>query len=139
MTEINDNFSDMETTVRGVALTFTRYDVDGSKGGSIWIQRPNSGRNPDNLGFELLKIKIPYELFDQQKAKLEEGDFSFPTSVEILCDVVMGSQNKSVLWATSVRHLPPIPSPSSVNTRTSAQSGTPAAIPPTPTPKPVGS
>lgn len=94
----------MQTVVKGQVESLTRYEIDGdNKGGSIWVSKPNTGKNPNNLGNELIKIKMPFEMFDQQKAKAQAGEITFPCQMEILCEVTMGGQNKAVLNALSMK------------------------------------
>ena len=98
---------DMQTTVTGQVESLTRYEIDGdNKGGSIWVSKPNSGKNPNNLGNELIKIKMPFEMFDEQKAKVQSGVLTFPCQMKIVCDVNMGGQNKAVLVAVSMELIP---------------------------------
>lgn len=105
MSEQQNSFlSDMQTIVTGKVESLTRYEIDGdNKGGSIWVSKTNSGKNANNLGNELMKIKMPFEMFDQQKAKVENGELTFPCYMEILCEITMGGQNKAVLNAVSMR------------------------------------
>jgi hypothetical protein len=104
---------DMQTTVTGKVLSLTRYEIDGdNKGGSIWVSKPNSGKNDNNLGDELIKIKMPFEMFDQQKDKVKSGEIVFPCHMEILCEINMGGQNKAVLNALSMRQIKPDNKPS---------------------------
>lgn len=110
MTNQNSFLGDMQTVVRGQVESLTRYEIDGeSKGGSIWLSKPNSGKNPNNLGNELIKIKMPFEMFDQQKAKVESGELTFPCQMEILAEVSMGGQNKAVVTALSMKQIQPEP------------------------------
>jgi len=95
--------SEMQTTVVGQVESLTRYEMEGNKGGSIWVSKPNSGKNENVLGRELMKIKMPFAMFDQLKAKQESGELVFPTQMEILCDIDMGGGNKAVLSAVSIR------------------------------------
>lgn len=106
----NSFLSDMQTVIRGKVESLTRYEIDGdNKGGSIWVSKPNSGKNPNNLGNELIKIKMPFEMFDQQKAKVESGELIFPCQMEILAEISMGGQNKAVLIALSMKPIQPEP------------------------------
>jgi hypothetical protein len=107
MSEQNNSFqSDMQTVVTGKVESLTRYEIDGdNKGGSIWVSKPNTGRNLNNLGNELIKIKMPFEMFDQQRLKVEAGEIKFPCYMEILAEITMGGQNKAVLSAISIRYL----------------------------------
>lgn len=95
---------EMQTVIKGKVESLTRYEIDaGSKGGSIWVTKPNSGRNPNVLGSEIIKIKMPFEMFDQLKAKQDAGELQFPEMMEILCDIDMGGQNRAVLSAVSIK------------------------------------
>ncbi|MCQ8130513.1 hypothetical protein [Methylomonas rivi] len=94
----------MRTTVVGNVESVTKYEIDaGSKGGSIWVTKPTTGKNLNVLGNEIIKIKMPHEMFEQLKNKQESGEYSFPMVMEILCDIDMGGQNRAVLSAVSVR------------------------------------
>ena len=99
---------EMQTIVTGKVESLTRYEIDnGSKGGAIWVTKPNSGKNPNVLGSEIIKIRMNYEMFDQLKAKQDAGEIQFPTVMEILCDIDMGGQNRAVLTAVSIKkHIP---------------------------------
>ncbi len=102
--EQNSFLADMQTVITGKVESLTRYEIDGdNKGGSIWVSKPNSGKNPNNLGNELIKIKMPFAMFDQQKAKQESGEITFPCQMQILCEISMGGQNKAVLNALSLQ------------------------------------
>ncbi len=104
--QINQNsfLGDMQTVIRGQVESLTRYEIDGdNKGGSIWVSKPNTGKNPNNLGNELIKVKMPFEMFDQKKAEVDAGKLFFPCQMEILCEINMGGQNKAVLTALSMK------------------------------------
>jgi len=103
-TNQNSFLGDMQTVIRGQVESLTRYEIDGdNKGGSIWVSKPNTGKNQNNLGNELIKIKMPFEMFDQKKAEVEAGKLYFPCQMEILCEITMGGQNKAVLTALSMK------------------------------------
>lgn len=110
---------DMQTVITGQVESLTRYSIEDNKGGSIWLSKPNSGKNENNLGNELIKIKMPFEMFDQQKAKVDSGELSFPSHFEILCEISMGSGNRAVFTAISMKpiksdnpsQLPPVNNP----------------------------
>ena len=94
----------MRTTVIGNVESVTKYEIDaGSKGGSIWVTKPNTRKNPNVLGYEIIKIKMPFDMFDQLRARVESGEYVFPMLMEILCDIDMGGQNRAVLSAVSIR------------------------------------
>jgi len=94
----------MQTTLIGNVICLTKYEIDANtKGGSIWVQTPNSGINQDILGDELIKVKMPFEIFAQQKAKVDAGELKFPAQMELLVQVSVGSQNKAALNLVSMR------------------------------------
>ncbi|WAR44574.1 hypothetical protein [Methylomonas rapida] len=94
----------MRTTVIGNVESVTRYSIDAdSKGGAIWVTKPNTGKNSNVLGNEIIKVKMPFDMFPQIQAMQESGDITLPQVMEILCDVDMGGQNKAVLSAVSIR------------------------------------
>lgn len=109
--------SEMQTVITGKVESLTRYEIDnGSKGGSIWVTKPNTGKNPNVLGNEIIKIKMPFAMFDQLKSKQEAGEITFPTMMEILCDIDMGGQNKAVLSAISIKkYIPDTPAKPNLN------------------------
>lgn len=45
---------------------------------------------------------MPFAMFDQQKAKVEANELQFPCTMQILCEISMGGQNKAVLNALSM-------------------------------------
>lgn len=101
---LNGFLNAMQTTVIGNVVSVTKYEIDaGTKGGSIWVTKPTSGMNDNVLGEELIKIKIPYELFDQLKQKVEAKEMQLPGLAEILVNIDMGGQNKAALTAISIR------------------------------------
>jgi len=109
----NSFLGDMQTVIRGQVESLTRYEIDGdNKGGSIWVSKPNTGKNPNNLGNELIKVKMPFEMFDQKKAEVEAGKLFFPCQMEIFCEINMGGQNKAVLTAISMK--PYVPEPDQI-------------------------
>lgn len=109
----------MQTTVVGMVRSFTRYEIDAAtKGGSIWVTSPNTGMNPDVLGEEIIKIKMPHAMFDQQREKLEQGLIQIPGMFEILAQITMAGGNKAALTAISIRPHLPEPAPKAAGTQT---------------------
>jgi len=100
----------MQTTVIGNLISATKYEIDaGTKGGAIWVTKPTSGMNDNVLGEEIIKIKIPYDLFNQLKQKVEAKEMQLPGLAEILVNIDMGGQNKATLTAISIRKYLPEP------------------------------
>lgn len=106
---MSDFLGEMQTVITAQALTVTRYSIDeGSKGGSIWVQRTSDGSNKNILGLELIKITIDYEMFDQLKGRIEDGELKCPDMWEILVQIQMSGGNKAGLKALSVKPAPPL-------------------------------
>lgn len=93
-------------------LSFTKYEIDAnSKGGSIWVSKPNTGENSNVLGDEIIKIKMPFDMFEQQRAKLEAKEITIPGTFEVLVEINMGGQNRATLTAKSIKAYKPEPDP----------------------------
>lgn len=105
----NPFLGDMQTTVIGHVICLTKYEIEGSdnKGGSVWVSKPNTGRNPNIIGDELIKIKIPFELFAQQQDKQKSGEIQLPGKFEIVASIDMGAGQKASLTALSMRPFKP--------------------------------
>lgn len=98
----------MQSTLIGEVRSMTKYEIDANtKGGSIWVAKPNTGQNPDVLGDEIIKIKMPFEMFEQQRQKLQDKEITIPGVFEILVEINMGGQNKATLYAKSIRPYKP--------------------------------
>ncbi len=111
--QTNGFLGNMQTTVVGMVRSLTRYEIkeEATKGGSIWITSPNTGMNPDLLGEEIIKIKMPHAMFDQQREKLEQGIIQIPGMFEIFAQITMAGGNKASLTALSIRPYLPEPAP----------------------------
>lgn len=123
MTTANQAFMEtMQTTIIGNVESATKYEIEsGQKGGSIWVTKPTTGSNPNVLGNEIMKIRMPFEMFESLKRKHEEGEIKFPQVMEILCQIDMGGGNRAVLTAISIRkYIPETP-----ETRPSTNQGKP--------------
>jgi len=100
----------MQTTLVGNVVCLTKYEIDANtKGGALWVVTPNSGLRDDILGDELIKVKMPHSMFEQQLERVKSGDAKFPGLFEILAQVTVGTANKAALTAVSIR--PYIPEP----------------------------
>ncbi len=119
--------SNMQTTVIGNVVSITKYEIEGgANGGSIWVSKPTSGRNPNVLGEELIKINIPFAMFDQQRQKLEAKEITIPGYFEILAEIDMGGQNRAKLTALSIRKYVPPTASAPANTTTTGPAPTTA-------------
>jgi hypothetical protein len=64
----------------GLCVSASRYDMEedgGQKGGSLYFVQPSVSENTNWLGFEVFKVKIPYELFDILAEKGLPGEYQF--------------------------------------------------------------
>jgi hypothetical protein len=62
--------------VVALVLGATRYELEnGANGGRLYAAQLTSGRNPNQIGFELVKFNMPYELFDELAAKPLPGEY----------------------------------------------------------------
>jgi hypothetical protein len=91
--------------ITGTLVMMTRYDIDGSKGGSCWLITSEDEENQDVLGQQIIKMTMPYEMFDQQKDKVNSNEYNLPCQAEVSYKMVMGSGNKPKLKAVSIRPL----------------------------------
>lgn len=93
-------------SILGTLVMLSRYDIDGStKGGSCWMLTEEDEDNEDVLGVGVLKIAMPYEMFEQQKARVVANDYNLPCQAEVFYKTVMGAGNKPKLKAVSIRPL----------------------------------
>ncbi|UZR30209.1 hypothetical protein [Methylococcus mesophilus] len=86
--------------LRGLVVSATRYDMTddgGGKGGRLYILQPTSGRNPNQFGLELIRLRMPYEIFAQLQALQVPGEY--------LIDVQLGrgAGDKAQLRVTGLR------------------------------------
>ncbi|WNB77577.1 hypothetical protein [Methylomonas koyamae] len=96
------------TTFVGQVESATKYEIDAdNKGASLWVTKPTSGRNPNVIGREIIKVRMPHDMFAKLKADHDAGDIQFPCLMEIQAEVDMGGGNRAALTAISIRkHIP---------------------------------
>ena len=59
----------------------SRYELEnGAKGGSLVVAQKTSGRNDNQLGFEIIRFSMPYELFGVLKEKGLPGEYKLLVS-----------------------------------------------------------
>ena len=80
--------------ITGVLTLITRYDVEGSKGGSVWLVVDEDEDNEDALGKGIVKFNSSYDFFDHEKAKVQANEYNLPCLVDVYYKSVMGSGNK---------------------------------------------
>lgn len=105
MTEEHGFLGNTQSILVGTLLSLTRYEISdrNMKGGAVWVAIPNSGENPNVIGLELLKIAMPYAMFEQQQQKEQQGEFTLPAEFEVLTEMRMGGGNKPALFVKSLR------------------------------------
>lgn len=71
----------MEGATIGLVIGASRYELDnGAKGGSLVVAQRTSGRNDNQLGFEIIRFAMPYELFGVLKEKGLPGEYKLLVS-----------------------------------------------------------
>jgi hypothetical protein len=81
----------------GLVLSATRYDMEGNKGGRLYVAQQTSGRNPNQIGFEVIKFRMNYEVF----ALLQ--DQPLPGEYLIDLDLRRGAQDKAQFRVTGIQ------------------------------------
>lgn len=100
------SLGNLEVTLRGVVTTVTKYEIDASsKGGALWLTKPNNEEKDTVLGDQIIKVNMPFEMFQHCKSEVEAGRFTFPGVFEVRASVTSGSGNKSGHKATSILQL----------------------------------
>ncbi|QXP85484.1 hypothetical protein [Methylococcus sp. Mc7] len=64
--------------IRGLILSATRYDMTdsgGGKGGRLYVVQPTSGRNPNQFGLELIRLRMPYDIYTQLQSLQVPGEY----------------------------------------------------------------
>nr|MDD2770356.1 hypothetical protein [Methylococcus sp.] len=81
-------------------VSATRYDMTddgGGKGGRLYILQPTSGRNPNQFGLELIRLRMPYEIFAQLQ------DLQVPGEYLIDVQLGRGAGDKAQLRVTGLQ------------------------------------
>jgi len=107
MSDFNlDDLGNLEVTLRGVVDTVSKYDIDdANKGGFLWLTKPNNGENPNILGNQIIKVTMPFEMFQYCSEQCNLGNFVIPGVFEIRASVISGSGNKSGHKAISIKQI----------------------------------
>jgi hypothetical protein len=129
MSEFNlDTLEDMDVILKGKVSTVSKYDIDdANKGGFLWLTKPNNGENANILGEQIIKVTMPFEMFQFCKTEVEAGRFIFPGVFEVSASVVSGSGLKSGHKAKSIKQI------ATLHTTAQSMTASPKA---TPIPKP---
>ena len=96
----------IEVDLIGIVSTVSKYDIDeNNKGGFLWLTKPNNGENPNILGDQIIKVTMPFEMFDFCQRQSQAGLFVFPGVFKVRASVVSGSGNKAGHRAVSIEQL----------------------------------
>lgn len=76
----------------------SRYEVDGSRGASVFVLEANDGTNPNLAGNQLIKLPAEYDLFDQIKDHL-------PAKLECTVSMAQAGGNKGKLVVLAAKPL----------------------------------
>jgi hypothetical protein len=101
-----DDLGNIEVNLRGIVDTVSKYDIDdANKGGFLWLTKPNNGENPNILGNQIIKVTMPFEMFQYCQDQCMAGNFSIPGVFEIRASVISGSGNKSGHKALAIKQI----------------------------------
>ncbi len=94
----------MQTTLQGVITGVSKYEIEGgSKGASMYMNQATSGRNPNVIGQETLKLVLPYEMFEEMR--VHEQGFLNGSIFQIDADIESGGQNKPKITVLAIRQV----------------------------------
>ena len=85
----------MNMNFEGTVIQARRYDMDGNKGGAIFLTQDSDGDNQDMAGLEIMKMTAAYEVVDQLRAHL-------PCKCKIVAKPVQGAQQKMSFKLVSI-------------------------------------
>lgn len=72
----------LEGAAYALCLGASRYAMDnGTKGAYLYTAQRTSGRNANQIGFEVVRFSMPYELYEVAKAKGLPGEFKLEISL----------------------------------------------------------
>lgn len=92
----------MQTTLQGIVTGLSKYEMDnGAKGASLYMLQPTSGRNPNLIGMEMLKLSLPYTKFEEFRKY--ENDFNKFAQFQVDAEVEQGGQNKPKITVLAIR------------------------------------
>jgi len=92
----------MQTTLQGIVTGISKYEIDEStKGASLFMIQKTSGRNPNIIGQETLKLKLPYEMFEDLRQY--DRQFNEFAIFQVDADVEAGGAGRPAITAISIR------------------------------------
>jgi hypothetical protein len=101
-----DDLGNIEVTLKGEVKTVSKYDIDAdNKGGFLWLTKPNRGENANLLGDQIIKVTMPFEMFEYCKTAVASGRFVFPGIFEVRASVISGSGLKSGHKAVAIKQI----------------------------------
>jgi len=67
----------MQSASVALLLSATCYHMEeeGAKGGRVYVAQQSDGKNPDQIGVEILKFRIPFELFAVAEQRGLPGEY----------------------------------------------------------------
>ena len=75
----------------------TSYEVDGNRGGTLWIANKPEQEQPNLAGLEVSKMACPFEMIVQLKRE------SLPGTLSLLCEVRKGPNLSTKLSVISFK------------------------------------
>lgn len=92
----------MQTTLQGIVTGISKYEIDGGlKGASLFMVQATSGRNPNIIGQEMLKLALPFHMFEELRH--HEQAFNEFQQFQVDGDIEAGSQGKPKITVLAIR------------------------------------
>jgi len=92
----------MQTTLQGIVTGISKYEIEGgAKGASLFMIQKTSGRNPNIIGQETLKLKLPYEMFEDLRQY--DRQFNEFAIFQVDADVEAGGAGRPAITAIAIR------------------------------------
>jgi len=93
----------MQTTMQGKLTGISKWEIadTGASGAFMYLQQPTSGRNPNVIGQEIIKLTLPVEKFEEYRKY--ESDFNKSGLFQVDVDIESGGGDKPKLTVTAIR------------------------------------
>lgn len=98
---------DEQFITAGHIIQITRYDIDAqNRGGSIFLLKQGNPTNENALGLQIIKLAMPFELFEHVESKHKSGEYPIPAFYRILCEMRAGGAQKAANTALMLEYAP---------------------------------
>ena len=93
----------MQTSMQGKLTGISKWEIadTGASGAFMYLQQPSSGRNPNVIGQEIIKLTLPVEKFEEYRKF--EPEFNKSSTFHVDVDIESGGGDKPKLTVTEIR------------------------------------